>query len=116
MAPIVKDGRFTSPTVLAWCRRQPCRSCGADGPSDPHHFPAKGLGGGRIDDTQVIPLCRWCHDHAQAYRAPTTKEWQHVVVAQTIAGFVRSATAEEWAAFCADRKRWAESRIFEVPA
>jgi hypothetical protein len=114
--PIMKDGRFESPTVLAWCRRQPCRFCGASGPSDPHHFPPKGMGGARINDTQVIPLCRWCHDRAQRYEAPLTREWQLLALCSTIFGFVNLASADEWDAFCSDRKRWAASRIFEVPA
>lgn len=110
-----KDGKFRSKTVLAWARRQNCAMCEKAPPSDPHHFPPKGMGGAHIDDTEVIPLCRWCHDHAQQYLKPLTKEWQQIAVSQTIASFVHTASDSEWERFTAERADWYASRIFVVP-
>lgn len=53
--------RFRSPVYLAAVRAQPCCSCGAAAPSDPHHHGARGVGQ-RADDYATVPLCRRCHD------------------------------------------------------
>jgi hypothetical protein len=39
-------------------REMPCCTCGAPGPSDPHHARSRGAGGDRRD---LCPLCRDCH-------------------------------------------------------
>ena len=113
--PIVKDGKFVSETMLTWCRRRPCASCGSDPPSDPHHWPPKGMGGARHDDTSVIPLCRACHELAQRYAPPLTMEWQHFTVVRALFDFAHTATDKEWDAFAEERRRWYESRTFMVP-
>lgn len=109
--PITKAGAFLSPTILAFARRRPCAMCCAAAPVDPHHFPPKGMGGANIDDTSVIPLCRYCHGKAQRYEAPCTREWQHNVSRHLLADFVKLANEHEWAAFCAERKRFVEGRV-----
>lgn len=52
---------------LAAVRARPCCLCGCPGPSDPHHFGARGTGI-KADDLFAVPLCRACHDewHATA--------------------------------------------------
>ena len=55
---------------LAFVREHDCCACGADGPSDPHHWALKGKGGGmgtKADDFRTVPLCRLCHDHYHAH-------------------------------------------------
>lgn len=47
---------------LDFVRARACFSCGADGPSDPHHYGPRGMGQ-KTDDLRVVPLCRKCHDH-----------------------------------------------------
>jgi len=46
---------------LDYVRALPCCSCGARGPSDPHHYGPRGVGQ-KTDDTRTVPLCRRCHD------------------------------------------------------
>jgi len=47
---------------LAFVRAEPCASCRAPGPSDPHHWGPRGMGQ-KTDDHRTVPLCRRCHDH-----------------------------------------------------
>ena len=47
-----------------WVKSLPCCSCGARGPSDPHHKPRR-YGGKRSHDFTAISLCRRCHDDCQ---------------------------------------------------
>jgi hypothetical protein len=109
----LKAGIFRSETVLEWARRHSCVGCGAPAPCDPHHYPARGLGGGHRDDTKVIPLCRRrCHDAAQQYKPPFTREWQELAAALTFVEFMPTATAAEWAAFTEERRVWREGRVF----
>jgi hypothetical protein len=115
---IAKAGIFRSETVLAWARRRVCAGCSAPAPSDPHHYPPCGLGGGHRDDTKVIPLCRECHDKAQRYVPQFTHHWQELHAALTFVEFARTATAAEWAAFTDERRSWISSRVFieAIPA
>lgn len=56
--------RLRSADYLAHVRALPCCSCGAAGPSDPHHWShsrRRGVGT-KLDDLLTIPLCRRCHD------------------------------------------------------
>ncbi len=44
----------------AWCREQPCYTCGEPPPSDASHFPTRaGVFGAKDKDT--VPQCRGCH-------------------------------------------------------
>ena len=52
--------RFRCPIYLAYVRARPCCSCGAPGPSDPHHAGPRGVGQ-TADDCSAVPLCRPCH-------------------------------------------------------
>ena len=64
---------------LAFVRSLACCSCGASGPSDPHHWSAtvrRGVGQ-KLDDLLTVPLCRLCHTiyHARnMLPAHSTKE------------------------------------------
>lgn len=46
---------------LDYVKRQPCCSSGLLG-CDPHHYPAKGMGGANGDDRRTVPLARPAHD------------------------------------------------------
>lgn len=46
---------------LDYVRDQPCCSCGAPAPSDPHHWGTRGMGI-KADDYCTLPLCRGCHN------------------------------------------------------
>lgn len=64
--PVPKDPPGRSEPYLAFVREHACCSCGAAGPSDPHHYAPKGQGGGmgmKCSDMRTVPLCRLCHDH-----------------------------------------------------
>lgn len=52
--------RYRCPVYLAHVRARPCCSCGAPGPSDPHHAGPRGVGQ-TADDCSAVPLCRPCH-------------------------------------------------------
>lgn len=63
--PVPKPrGRLRSGAYLDHVRALPCCSCGAPGPSDPHHWShsrRRGVGT-KLDDYLTAPLCRRCHD------------------------------------------------------
>jgi hypothetical protein len=68
-APRPKTARpHRSPAYLAFVREHACCACGAEGPSDAHHFGPRGLGE-KTDDFRTAPLCRRCHDewHARGF-------------------------------------------------
>jgi hypothetical protein len=60
-------GPARSEKYLAYIRTLSCAGCGAPGPSDPHHFGARGVGQ-KCGDYQTTPLCRGCHDSFHALR------------------------------------------------
>lgn len=76
--PVPKPrGRLRSGAYLDHVRALPCCSCGAPGPSDPHHWShsrRRGVGT-KLDDLLVVPLCRRCHDlwHAKGTLPGRTK-------------------------------------------
>ncbi len=51
-----------SRVYLVFIREKACCHCRANGPSDPHHYGARGTGQ-KTDDFRCVPLCRKCHDH-----------------------------------------------------
>lgn len=109
-APIERPTRFESPAVRHWVARQHCYGPGCSAtPVEPHHFPTRGAGG---DDLGIIPLCRRCHDAAQAYVAPFSRSWQETASLRALRDFVRTADDLEWAAFQAERERFMASRPF----
>lgn len=67
---VVKELPTRNERYLAFVREHDCCACGADGPSDPHHWALKGKGGGmgtKADDFRTVPLCRACHDYYHAH-------------------------------------------------
>lgn len=63
--------RVVDDDLLAEFRRSPrCEACGTKTPSgaDPHHYFARGMGGGQRLDvrTNLVALCRLCHTQAHA--------------------------------------------------
>jgi hypothetical protein len=64
-----KPKRFRSEEYLEFIRLRECCSCGAPGPSDPHHErkldPGRPIMGGKISDFNCVPLCRICHIQQQ---------------------------------------------------
>ena len=45
------------PDYLAWIRQRPCLLCGYPTTTEAHHEPPKGMGGGRSNDYDAVPLC-----------------------------------------------------------
>lgn len=67
---VMKELPARNESYLAFVREHDCCACGAEGPSDPHHWALKGKGGGmgtKADDFRTVPLCRGCHDHYHAH-------------------------------------------------
>lgn len=63
LQPVPKPAKPSrSKDYLAFVREHACAGCRAAGPSDPHHFGARGMGQ-KTDDHRTVPLCRRCHDH-----------------------------------------------------
>jgi len=48
------------PAYRSWVRTLPCCVCGAE-PTEAHHEPPKGMGGGGSTDYHAVPLCSPCH-------------------------------------------------------
>lgn len=115
-----KPGRLESPTFLAWVRSQPCRACfsrdrNAQGPSEAHHFPPKGMGGGTIRDDHSMPLCRGHHDQAQQYKISRSlqQRWAH----ETRSLFLERASSVQLVKFFEDVLAWKRRPFAEqVPA
>lgn len=85
---------YRCPVYLAYVRSQPCCSCGAPGPSDPHHSGLRGVGQ-KADDYSCVPLCRPCHERVtDTYALPgLTREETAMRLLQ-----VQVALLTEWAA------------------
>lgn len=119
-----KDGVLVCASFLAYGRRQPCKACveeararGESGDaiprgSDPHHFPAKGMGGATWRDDRIIPLCRRHHEQAQAYVIP--RETQERWVAEVRSEFLEECSVEELRAYFDALEVW-KDRPLAVP-
>ena len=119
-APLAKDGRLESPTWLGFVRRLPCAFCDAPAPSAPHHYPQKRMGSANVDDSRTCPVCTPCHRRCEGEwvngNPPIAHSDQNAAVLTTMASFIRHATAEEFAQFERDRRRWLEGRVFSAYA
>jgi hypothetical protein len=51
-------------------RRRPCYSCGAAAPSEAHHVTYGRGFGQKAPDSDVIPLCVYCHLHFHRASGP----------------------------------------------
>ena len=69
LRPVRKAPQREDDAYLEYVRRHRCCFVGCDTtpPSQPHHYPAKGMGGANGDDRLTVPLCalhhRFFHDH-----------------------------------------------------
>ena len=72
-----REPRHEDPQHLAWIRGLPCAWCDAPAPSDPHHYPTRGAGGG---DHETVPLCRGCHERWHSHAT-----LGHMTARQTVA-------------------------------
>jgi len=127
MQPIAKDGHMESAVFLAVTRRMACAACVAEGrglaDAVPHHWPPKGMGGGLIDDTRVIPLCTIDHRRAHgetvvvdgARFLPLERVWQDHQVLVTLRRFFDRASAVERQQLERDLQRRDERRVWHVP-
>lgn len=111
-----KEGRVVCQATLSYARRQRCRACVEDAElrgysaeivrpgSEAHHWPAKGMGGARLRDDHVIPLCRRHHEEAQALRIPasTQDRW----VRETVFDFLEESSVEELQEYFAALEVW----------
>lgn len=111
-----KEGRVVCPAILAYVRQQQCRACVEDAEqrgyprssvrhgSEAHHWPAKGMGGARLRDDHVIPLCRRHHEEAQALRIPaaTQDRW----VRETVFDFLEECSVEALQEYFAALEVW----------
>lgn len=118
MTAIRKDGALYCDPTLEFARGLPCHFCGAPPPSAPHHWPPKGMGGAKIDDTRVVPVCLICHKRchgervmtAMGLRPPITAAENVAAVDATLRRFLREAPIEMLERFSVDLYRWREGR------
>jgi hypothetical protein len=84
-----------SKMYLGFVRKLPCYFCGAEGQSDPHHFPFKSRG--VTNDHDVVPACRVCHEKCHAYKI--SAEEQSAGVKHTQRQFRLRASDSEWSQY-----------------
>jgi len=104
-----KEGHLESKAYLDFCRALPCFGCGAEPPSQAHHWPPKGRG--VTDDSRVIPLCVICHKRAHGETVvcprrgrlpPVGKNAQVQAVDAVLRRFVAECSPEDWQRFSDD--------------
>ena len=71
------------------CRALRCAGCGAPGPCEPAHHPARGAGG---DDGDCAPLCPPCHRAQHQQGVVTFQRWRETDL-QLVAAALRAVRA-----------------------
>lgn len=74
-----KPVRVRDESVLDWARqRGVCEVCGKHRPTEPHHVKSKGAGGGD-ERSNVVSICRTCHD--SVHRGLIPRGILHAIIA-----------------------------------
>lgn len=113
-----KQGHIYSDAYLDYRRSRGCFFCSASAPSEPHHHPPKGMGGGLVDDLKTVSVCRECHRRAHGdriqvasgLRLPYTKDQVTAAVDASLRQFFYEAPQEIVGAVIADLYAWRAKR------
>ena len=92
-SPAIQPPAKKDPAYLAFIRSLPCRVPGeCEGPTEPHHYPAKGMGGANGDDAKTAPLCtkhhRQWHDHRR-FDGLTKAESETIIYSEQVNALLR---------------------------
>jgi len=73
---IPKPKTWRSARYREFVSMHPCMKCYSNPPNDGHHYSLGDRGMGiKVPDSQIIPLCRICHNQVHTGEAKIGREW-----------------------------------------
>lgn len=108
MNPQPKSGSLYCPAWLDFVRALNCHFCGRAPRSSAHHWPPKGRGVTRDDNTIAVcePCHKLCHGEVIPGLRPIAKERQTYAVLSTRSQFLEDATDKQVGAYLDSRREW----------